>query len=291
MTIKIGTRKSKLAVVQTDRVIEIIKNKHGIECEKVKIVTEGDKRLDVTLDKIGGKGVFIKEIEHALLDGRVHGAVHSMKDMPFDIPTGFKLAATPEREDVRDAFVSINGMHFKDLPSKARIGTGSIRRDAQLRALRPDIEIIPIRGNVQTRLEKIEKENLHGIILAAAGLKRLGMECIIKDYFDPYEFVPAIGQGALGIETLEQGENNYIFESLNDEKVRFCVDGERSFMRTLNGGCHVVIGAYATLQGNKMNIIGTFQVGNKLVKKDIEGNIEDNIKLGKALAEKIIKQL
>lgn len=291
MTIKIGTRKSKLAVVQTDRVIEIIKNKHGIQCEKVKIVTEGDKRLDVTLDKIGGKGVFIKEIEHALLDGRVHGAVHSMKDMPFDIPAGFKLAAIPEREDVRDAFVSMNGMHFKELPSGARIGTGSIRREAQLRALRPDLEIVPIRGNVQTRLEKIEKENLHGIILAAAGLKRLGMGGIIKDYFDPYEFVPAIGQGALGIETLEQGENNHIFESLNDEKVRFCVEGERSFMRTLNGGCHVVIGAYATLQGSKINIIGTFQVGDKLVKKDIEGNIEDNIKLGKALAENILKQL
>ncbi|WP_027633617.1 hydroxymethylbilane synthase [Clostridium hydrogeniformans] len=290
MTVKIATRKSKLAVTQTDLVIEHIKKKNNnIECEKVKLQTEGDRRLDVTLDKIGGKGVFTKEIEYALLDGRAHGAVHSMKDMPFALGDDFKLTAIPEREDPRDAFISMNGMNFKDLPKGARIGTGSIRRDAQLRLLRPDIEIVPIRGNVQTRISKIEKENLHGIILAAAGLKRLGMECIIKDYFDPYDFVPSVGQGALGVETLKDGENIQVFESIDNKEVRICVEGERSFMRTLNGGCHVVIGAYGTLDKDRLHMVGIFKIGDKIIKKDIEGYAEDNIKLGEALAEKIIR--
>jgi hydroxymethylbilane synthase len=194
----------------------------------------------------------------------------------------------PVREDVRDAFVSMNGISFSDLPKGARIGTSSVRRDAQLKAMRPDIEIVPIRGNVQTRIDKIEKENLDGIILAAAGLKRLDMECIITNYFDPYEFLPAVGQGALGIEIVRDGDHGDIFRGLNSKDVKICVDAERSFMRRLNGGCHVSIGAYAILEGNIMHIAGMFQVGDRLIKKDIEGNPEDYIKLGEALAEKII---
>jgi len=266
----------------------MVKNKYGLHCEKLLVQTEGDRRLDVSLDKIGGKGLFVKEIELALMGGRADAAVHSMKDMPFELNSIFEIAAMPVREDVRDAFVSMNGISFSDLPKGARIGTSSVRRDAQLKAMRPDIEIVPIRGNVQTRIDKIEKENLDGIILAAAGLKRLGMECIITNYFDPYEFLPAVGQGALGIEIVRDGEHGDIFRGLNSQEVKMCVDAERSFMRRLNGGCHVSIGAYAVLEGNIMHIAGMFQVGDRLIKKDIEGNPEDYIKLGEALAEKII---
>lgn len=288
MSFKIATRKSKLALVQTEAVIDMVKDKYGLECEKLLVQTEGDRILDVALNKFGGKGLFVKEIEMALLEKRADAAVHSMKDVPFDISSIFEIAAMPVREDVRDAFVSMKGISFSELPKGARIGTSSVRRDAQLKAMRPDIEIVPIRGNVQTRIQKIEKENLDGIILAAAGLKRLDMESIITNYFDPYEFLPAVGQGALGIEIVSDSEHGRVFRGLDNMVVRMCVEAERSFMKRLNGGCHTSIGAYAVMEGNNMYIAGMFQIGDKLVKKDIEGNPEDYIKLGEALAEKII---
>lgn len=288
MRFNIATRKSKLAQVQTDTVIDLIKQRYNIDCDKLLIETQGDKILDVSLDKIGGKGLFVKDIEIAMYSGKAEAAVHSMKDVPFDMPVGFEIAAMPLREDVRDAFVSMNGVSFFDLPLGARVGTSSNRRAAQVKKIRPDINIVPIRGNVQTRVDKIEKENLDGIILAAAGLKRLGMECIVKDFFDPEVFVPAVGQGALGIEILSGNPNKDIFKGLDDETTRLCVDAERSFMRRLNGGCHTTVGAYAVISGEIMNIIGIFQVNDKLVKKDIEGCKWDNIKLGEALADKIL---
>lgn len=288
MSLKIATRKSKLALVQTESVIDMVKSKYGIECEKLLVQTEGDIRLDISLDKIGGKGLFVKEIELALMEGKADAAVHSMKDVPYELGSIFEIAAIPVREDVRDVFVSINGISFLDLPKGARIGTSSVRREAQLKAMRPDIEVVPIRGNVPTRIDKMQKENLDGIILAAAGLKRLGMECKITNYFDPYEFLPAVGQGALGIEIVSSSEQGDIFKGLNCEEIEMCVTAERSFMRRLNGGCHVSIGAYAVIEGNLMRIAGMFQVGDRLIKKDIEGNPEDYIKLGEALAEKII---
>ncbi|WP_300349584.1 hydroxymethylbilane synthase [Clostridium sp.] len=289
MDLIIGTRKSKLAQVQAERVMELLKEKVNMDSKKLLVMTEGDRRLDVSLNKIGGKGLFVKEIELALLKGEAHCAVHSMKDVPYELPEEFELVAMPEREDIRDAFISLNGSTLSTLRKGARVGTSSIRRAEQLKLLRPDIEIIPIRGNVQSRIRKITEENLDGIILAAAGLKRLGLEDIISDYFNPLDFIPAIGQGALGIECIKNGEYNNYFKSLDNKEVRIRVEAERSFMRELNGGCHSSIGAYSEVKGNDLYMIGTFTVNGEIVKKDILGNKEDNILLGKKLAEKILK--
>lgn len=290
MDIIIATRKSKLAQVQADKVMSLIKEKLNLDSKKLLVVTEGDKRLDVTLDKIGGKGLFVKEIEYALLNKEAHAAVHSMKDVPFQMPEGFELVAIPEREDIRDVFVSRDNTSFYDLKEGAVIGTSSIRRASMLKEIRKDIKIVPIRGNVQTRLEKMEKENMDGIILAAAGLKRLGLEEIITDYFDPKIFLPAIGQGALGIEVLANSEYSNILKKLDNKEVRLTVEAERSFMRELNGGCHSVIGVYSEIKNNDLYMIGTFDIGNgNIVKKDIIGNKEDNIKLGVELAKKILR--
>lgn len=288
MGLKIASRRSSLAQVQADTIIEMLRDKYGIDSEKYLMVTEGDRILNISLSKIGGKGLFTKDIENALLEGKADAAVHSMKDVPFDINEAFELAAMPIREDVRDVFISRDGTSFKNLPSGALVGTSSIRRGAQLRAMRPDIEIVPVRGNLQTRIEKIEKQNLHGIILAAAGIKRLNMESIVTDYFDPYDFVPAVGQGALGVEILADNPNGDLFRGLNCAEVSICVEAERSFMKELKGGCHTSVGAYATLQGNIMNIIGIFDVNNKLVKKDVAGKAEDYLELGRILANKIL---
>lgn len=289
MNFKIATRKSKLAQVQTETVMKLLKEKYDVESEKLLIETTGDKRLDVALNKIGGKGLFIKEIELALLEEKADAAVHSMKDVPFDVPEPFEMAAIPMREDVRDAFVAINGIHFTELKKGARVGTSSNRRAAQVKVLRPDLDIVPIRGNVQTRIDKIERENLDGIILAAAGLKRLGMDNIITDYFSVDGMMPAVGQGALGIEIKKESLNGDFFRKLDDKNVRICVEAERSFMRSLKGDCHSTIGAYAEIEGNMMNVMGIFQVGSSLIKKDITGNKEDYVVLGEKLAKKIME--
>lgn len=289
MNIIVATRKSALAQTQTNLVINDIEQKHNVKCEKLLIETTGDKILDRTLDKIGGKGLFIKEIEMALLEDRAHIAVHSMKDMPYELPLDFVIGAIPKREDVRDVLVSRDNMRFKDLPKGAKIGTSSRRRASELKLLRPDLEIVPIRGNVQTRIDKIEKLGLHGTILAAAGLKRLQMEHVIAEYFNPQDLVPAVGQGALGIEIKSGSPYIKYIENLDHKHTRICVEAERSFMRALKGDCHSTIGAYAQISGSDMNIVGIFEVNGKVVKKDITGNVEDYINLGKKLAEKIME--
>lgn len=289
MELILATRKSLLAQTQTETVMRLLKDKVNMDSKKLLVVTEGDKRLDVTLDKIGGKGLFTKDIEIALLDGRAHAAVHSMKDVPYEMGEDFELVAMPEREDVRDVLVCQNGEKLSDLRKGAIIGTSSIRRAAQLKALREDINIVPIRGNVGTRLEKMKSEGMDGIVLAAAGLKRLGMEDIISDYLNPEIFVPAVSQGALGIECLKDSEYNKYFKSLDDINVRITIEAERSFMKELNGGCHSLIGAYARLQGNDIYIIGTYEVNGIIIKKDILGNKEDYVELGKKLAQKILR--
>lgn len=288
MEIIVASRKSKLAQVQTDLVMSMIYEKHKLNCSKLLLDTMGDRLLDVSLDKIGGKGVFVKDIEIAMLEGRADAAVHSMKDVPYAMPDGFELVSMPIREDVRDVYVSMNGIPLEDLPMGARIGTSSKRRSSQIMQLRPDVVMVPIRGNVQTRVDKIERENLDGIILAAAGLKRLGMECIITQYLDEQEFVPAIGQGALGIEALKTSGYIDILKSLEHAETRLCVDAERSFMRQLNGDCHSPIGAYARLQNEDMYIMGVFELNGRFIKKDILGSKYDNIRLGKLLGDKII---
>ena len=289
MELVLATRKSLLAQTQTETVMKLLKDKVNMDSKKLLVVTEGDKRLDVTLDKIGGKGLFTKDIEIALLDGRAHAAVHSMKDVPYEMGEEFELIAMPEREDVRDVLVCQNGETLGELRKGAIIGTSSIRRAAQLKALREDINIVPVRGNVGTRLEKMKNEGMDGIILAAAGLKRLGMEDIISDYLNPDIFVPAVSQGALGIECLKDGAYNNYFKSLDNIDVRIAVEAERSFMRELNGGCHSLIGAYARLQESDIYIVGTYEVNGIIVKKDILGNKEEYVELGKKLAQKILK--
>jgi hydroxymethylbilane synthase len=287
--LKIATRKSELAQYQTDLIGSMLKNKYDIEYEKVLIETKGDKILDVTLDKIGGKGLFVKDIEFAMLEGKAEAAVHSLKDVPHKIPEEFKIAAVPAREDVRDVFVSENGVSFFDLPDGARIGTSSIRRSKQLKLLRPNIEILPVRGNVRTRLNKLKTEGLDGIVLAAAGLKRLGMENIITDYFSPYEFVPAIGQGAIAVEVLKGSSFIELIQGINDEDTRICVEAERSFMRRLNGDCHSAIGAYARLDGDTMHMIGLYEVEGQLAQEVNSGKKEEYLKIGLELAEAILK--
>ena len=289
MELVLATRKSLLAQTQTETVMKLLKDKVNMDSKKLLVVTEGDKRLDVTLDKIGGKGLFTKDIEIALLDGRAHAAVHSMKDVPYEMGEDFELVAMPEREDVRDVLVSQNGESLNELRKGAIIGTSCIRWAAQLKALRDDINIVPIRGNVGTRLEKMKSEGMDGIILAAAGLKRLGIEDIISDYLNPEIFVPAVSQGALGIECLKDSEYNKYFKSLDDTNVRITIEAERSFMKELNGGCHSLIGAYARLQGKDIYIIGTYEVNGIIVKKDILGNKDEYVELGKKLAKKILR--
>lgn len=289
MELILATRKSALAQTQTETVMKLLKDKETIDSKKLLVVTEGDKRLDVSLNKIGGKGLFTKDIEIALLEKRAHAAVHSMKDVPYEMGEDFELIAMPEREDVRDVLVCSSGLKLDQLPNGAIIGTSSIRRAAQIKSIRNDLNIVPIRGNVGTRLEKMKNEGMDGIILAAAGLKRLGMEDIITEYLNPEIFVPAVSQGALGIECLKNGEYNKYFRELDNKDVRVTVEAERSFMRELNGGCHSLIGAYATLDGNDIYIIGTYEVNGTIVKKDILGKKEDNIELGRKLAQKILK--
>ncbi|MDO5038682.1 hydroxymethylbilane synthase [Clostridium sp.] len=289
MKFVVATRKSMLAQVQADRFIDLLKTVN-VEGEKLLVITEGDRRLDITLNKIGGKGLFVKEIEQKMIEKEAHIAVHSMKDVPHELPEGFELICIPEREDIRDVFVSANGIHFNELKKGAVIGTSSLRREVMLKELRPDLNIVPIRGNVQTRLKKMKDENMDGIILAAAGLKRLNMEDIITDYFNPKEFLPAVGQGALGIECLESLENKEVLKKLDNKEVRLQVLAERSFMRALGGDCHSMIGVYSEIQDDNLYMIGTFLVNGKVVKKDILGHKNNGEELGKTLAKKILSE-
>lgn len=289
MEIIIATRKSLLAQVQADMVGKMLEKYPDRSYKKLLVVTEGDKRLDVTLDKIGGKGVFTKEVELALLEKKADIAVHSIKDVPYKLGDEFEIIAVPKREDPRDVFVSNVGLHFEELRKGARIGTSSIRRASLLKEMRPDLEIVSIRGNLQTRFKRMQEQNLDGMVLASAGIKRLGMEDKITDYFDPMKFLPAIGQGALGIECLKSNENKEIYKEINDTDTRIRVDAERSFMRALNGDCHTLIGAYSKLEGNTLYLIGTYMIDGKIIKKDISGDKENYLELGSELGNRILR--
>ncbi|MGN0145202.1 MAG: hydroxymethylbilane synthase [Clostridium sp.] len=286
----LATRKSKLAQVQTEIVMDGLKNELNMSSEKLLIVTEGDRRLDISLNKIGGKGLFVKDIERALLESRADAAVHSMKDVPYELSSEFEIAAILKREDIRDVLISKDNIPFKKLRHGAKIGTSSIRRAQQLKLLRSDIEVVPIRGNVQTRLSKMESENLDGIILAAAGLHRLNLENLITEYFDPKEFIPAVSQGAIGIECVKNSEASEYFKKLDDSEARLTVEAERSFMRELNGDCHSLIGAYSEVNGDKLYMIGIYDLNGKIVRKDITGEKSNHIEVGRKLAEKILKE-
>jgi hydroxymethylbilane synthase len=250
-TIIVGSRQSALAMTQTGQTIDRLKSicaEAGLPYtfEVKPIVTRGDRILDVTLSKVGGKGLFVKEIEQALLDREIDCAVHSMKDMPFDLPEGLVIGAVPEREDPRDALISLHGYSLASLPQGAKVGTSSLRRGAQLQARRPDLRIESLRGNIDTRLRKLETEGFDAILLAAAGLRRMGWGDRITHYLEPEECLPAVGQGALAIECRAgDAELLELLARLNDPQTERAVRAERRFLGLLNGGCQVPIGAYA----------------------------------------------
>ena len=257
-TITIGTRGSQLALWQANWVKGAIEKKSpGTRVALTIIKTRGDKILDVPLAKVGGKGLFVKEIEEALLDGRIDLAVHSMKDMPAVIPEGLCIGAIPPREEPRDVLISRNGHPLETLPDGARIGTSSLRRGAQLLRTRPDLSIVPLRGNLDTRLKKLETEALDAIVLAAAGVYRLGLAERITELIDPSIMLPAVGQGALCIETRENDPRiTPMARLLDDAPTRQVVLGERAFLNRLEGGCQVPIAGHGRIEANQFSMTG-----------------------------------
>jgi len=290
--IRVGSRASRLALVQADIIIGLLKEKFPqYTYEVIKIQTMGDKILDKTLDKIGGKGLFVKEIQKALIEGTIDLAIHSMKDMPAESPEELMLVAITKREDPRDALVTRNNIGFDELPQQAVIGSSSLRRQAQLLSLRRDLDIRAIRGNVETRIKKLELENMDGVILAVAGLKRLGLEEEIKHYFELEDFIPAVGQGALGCEIRRSDEElKEMLTAINHAESFGAVMAERSFLRVLEGGCHVPIGAYGKKEGNDLILTGMVATpdGEKILKEQLRGSFYEYEGLGKALGEKLI---
>jgi hydroxymethylbilane synthase len=288
----LGTRGSKLALQQSEWFQSRI---HAVAPEVrvtlQKIQTSGDKIVDVPLAKIGGKGLFVKEIEEALLAGDIDLAVHSMKDVPAQLPKGLEILCVPPREDPRDALISRSGVCFADLPRGARIGTSSLRRQSQLLHARPDLQIEMLRGNLDTRLRKLKDGQFDAIVLAAAGLRRLGWAHEITEYLDPSLCLPAIGQGALGIEGRSDDEFvRSILNRLNDEATQTTVAAERALLHRLEGGCQVPIGAHAILSDGHLLLEGLVASidGKTVVKDHVQGHSREAHALGIALAEQLL---
>lgn len=264
----VGSRQSALALTQTNHVIEALRGlarMQGIdaEFEVRKIVTKGDRILDVTLSKVGGKGLFVKEIEQAMFDREIDFAVHSMKDMPAVLPEGLMIGCIPEREDPRDALITREGWTLKTLPEGAKLGTSSLRRSAQMKFMRPDLEVESLRGNIDSRLKKLEDGQYDAILLASAGLRRMGWQEKITEAVDADVCVPAVGQGALAIECREGDEELLSLLALYHHRpTAVTVEAERSFLGRLNGGCQIPIGAHAVLQPDGRTIALTGIVGS-----------------------------
>ncbi|RJE91057.1 hydroxymethylbilane synthase [Paenibacillus sp. 1011MAR3C5] len=297
--IVVGTRQSALALTQSGQVIDELKRISeqqglGYTFEVRKIVTKGDRILDVTLSKVGGKGLFVKEIEQALLDGEIDIAVHSMKDMPFQLQEGLMNGATPKRVNPLDCLVTREGQDLDSLPQGARVGTSSLRRASQLKNRRPDLQLESIRGNIDSRIRKLETEGFDAVVLAAAGLTRMGWEDRISSLIPEDICIPAVGQGALGIECRENDRQvRELLALLNDRETEITVRAERSFLGRLNGGCQVPIGAYATIvseeaDGPVLELTGMVGSpdGETLLKEMKRG--KDPEKLGKEVAESLI---
>jgi len=290
--VRIATRGSKLALWQANHVkAGLEKANPGLEVELLVLKTKGDKILDVALAKVGGKGLFVKEIEEALLDGRADIAVHSMKDVPTELPPELELAATDRREDVRDALFTREASGLDDLPEGARIGTSSLRRQAQLLHHRPDFEIVSIRGNVDTRLRKLQDENLDAVVLAAAGVRRLGYADRITEYLPVSVSLPATCQGSLGIEIRREDEGTRkLIEIFRHHPTEVAVTAERAFLKKLEGGCQVPIAGLAVAAEGRVKmegLVGTVD-GSRIIREEMEGPEEDAGKIGVALAEVII---
>lgn len=291
-TIRIGTRGSVLALTQTRWVEAQLRAVHPeVATELVVIKTTGDKITDVPLARIGGKGLFIKEIEEALLKGEVDLAVHSLKDMPAELPPGCVLGAFPPREDWRDAFLSHKWGSLEEIPAGGRVGTGSLRRRVQVLHRRPDLEVVPLRGNVDTRLRKLETENLEAVILAAAGLKRLGLGHLPRRYLGPAEMLPAIGQGALALEVrADDREMLELLAPLDHYPTRVTVTAERAFLARLEGGCLVPVAALGEVADGRLRLTGLISdaAGRRVVKDQVTGQPEDAAVLGTELAERLL---
>jgi len=292
MVIRIGTRASKLALRQSEWVKDEIEATHPhVNVDLIRIKTRGDKILDSPLSKIGGKGLFVKEIEDALLDKRVDMAVHSMKDVPAELPDRLILSTFPKREDPADVLISIGGQTLDQFPHQARVGTSSLRRGAQLLHVHPDIELVPLRGNVDTRLRKLETENLHAIILAAAGLKRLGLSNRITQTLPFDQVLPAVGQGALGIETRRDDEQTVnLLQFLDHKPTRIAVTTERAFLKELEGGCQVPIAGLAQLDEDKLRFQGMVAEidGSRILREEIIGTKDQAEEIGVALAGRLL---
>jgi hydroxymethylbilane synthase len=292
--VKIATRKSPLAMWQAEFVRDTLMALHPeLEVEFVKMSTQGDKILDTPLAKVGGKGLFVKELEVGMLTGQADIAVHSMKDVPVEFPEGLHLPVICKREDPRDAFVSNDYASIEDLPKGAQVGTSSLRRECQLRTYRPDLEVLPLRGNVNTRLAKLDNGGYDAIILATAGLKRLGFEDRIRSRLTPEQSLPAIGQGAVGIETRENDDEiNALIAPLKDAETWIVVSAERAMNKRLAGGCQVPIAGYALLENDQIWMRGLVgrPDGTEMLTAEIRGAAGDAEALGVALAEDLLAQ-
>jgi len=288
--IRIGSRRSKLARWQSDHVAKLLEERAGVRCEVVGIDTKGDRILDVPLPAIGAKGLFTAELEEMLLDGRVDIAVHSLKDLPGELPDGLTLGAISEREDPRDALVGKGDVTLETLPQGAKLGTGSVRRAAQVRAIRPDLELVDIRGNVPTRAGKVEEGVVDATLLAAAGLKRLEMADHISEIIDPDRLVPAPGQGALGIECRE-GDTRVldIIAHLGDDNATVACGAERRIQNQLAGGCSAPVGIHATV-GDEITITVFVGMpdGGRFLRETITGPPADYLDLADALYDRIM---
>ena len=291
-TLKIATRKSPLALWQAEHVKARLEHHHpGLNVELVKMTTKGDQILNSPLSKIGGKGLFIKELEVGMMEGVADIAVHSMKDVPYEIPPGFELGAILKRENPFDAFVSNNFDSINDLPQGAKVGTCSMRRIVQLKAIRPDLEILDLRGNVNTRLQKLDDGEYDAIILACAGLIRLKFEDRIKQQIPVEQSLPAVGQGAVGIEIRENDQEILdLIAPLIDIETSYRITCERAMNARLEGGCSVPIAGFSTIENDQITLTGL--VGNVdtgiILKERVSGSIDESEKLGVVLADKLI---
>lgn len=291
--LRIATRQSPLALWQANYVKARLEKKHtDLVVELVPMMTKGDVILDTPLAKMGGKGLFVKELEHALLEGRADIAVHSMKDVPMQFPAGLMLSTICQREDPHDAFVSNSYRTFMDLPSGAVVGTSSLRRQCQLKQLRPDLCIHSLRGNVGTRLAKLDNGDYDAIILAAAGLIRLGQQQRITSLIDVTQCLPAVGQGAVGIECRQEAEIERLLAPLADPETTACVLAERAMNRHLQGGCQVPIAGYAIIEEGQLflrALVGEVE-GSRILRAEGRGAIEDAERVGVQVAEKLLQQ-
>lgn len=286
MKIRVGSRESRLAVIQSEIIINKLKKLDpSVEAELVTMKTTGDKILDRTLDKIGGKGLFVKELDRTLLDGEVDITVHSLKDMPMELAKGLRIAAYSEREAANDVLI----LHSGETEIKGAIGCASLRRAEQLKRIYPDVEIKPVRGNVLTRIKKLDSGEYGALVLAKAGIVRLGLQDRISREFTTEEIIPAAGQGIMAVETREDYHNE-LLDKINDENAEYCAAAERSFVRALGGGCSVPVAAYAQTDGTGITICGMDARSGEIISCVIRGYVEDAEKLGIQLADGVRRE-